>query len=190
MSTIVSDKFRKPRRHHPHPSHDLTHRSHRIQILPNHIRGIVLALSGPAHDLVAPGSDLIAEALHGEDGERLLKLGGELLDPKEAYRDKGCGGYHHNMIPRVRERLVQSEGQEKEPGGEEPGGVAGIEEGHGRRQEALATPQGVLEDGKVGIYGILPNEVHGELFDGHREIVQGAVGTVRGGNDGLGLRWR
>ncbi len=68
--------------------------------------------------------------------------------------------------------------------------MVGIEEGHGRQQEALAIHQGVLEDGQILVYLVLPHEVHGMSVDGHQEIVHGAVGTVHGGNDGLGLRWQ
>ena len=108
---------------------------------------LIETLSPPAHNLVTPGSDLIAKALHGEDGERLLKLGGELLDPEEEDRRERDGGDLGDVVPRPLEWIVHGERQEQEPGGEEAGGVTGVEEGHGRRQEALATPQGVLEDG-------------------------------------------
>ena len=47
------------------------------------------------------------------------------------------------MVPGVFEGLVHGEGEEEEPRGEEARSVAGVEEGHRRRQEALAPPQGV-----------------------------------------------
>ena len=166
---------------------DLTHGRHRLQVPPDHITGIVLALPGPTYDLVAVGTDLIAEPLHGKDGEWLLELGGELLNPEETNGNEGSGGDHHDVIPRVRERLVEGEGEEQQPGGEESGRVAGVEEGHGRREETLTPTQSVLEDGKVGVNRVLPHEVHWELFDRHREVEQGAVRTVHGGDDGLGL---
>jgi len=140
---------------------DLTHGRHRLQVPPDHITGIVLALPGPTYDLVAVGTDLIAEPLHGKDGEWLLELGGELLNPEETNGNEGSGGDHHDVIPRVRERLVEGEGEEQQPGGEESGRVAGVEEGHGRREETLTPTQSVLEDGKVLVDLVLPHEVHG-----------------------------
>jgi len=139
----------------------LTHGRHRLRILLDDRLIVVEALSTPANDLVAPGTDLIAEPLHGKDGEWLLELGGELLNPEETNGNEGSGGDHHDVIPRVRERLVEGEGEEQQPGGEESGRVAGVEEGHGRREETLTPTQSVLEDGKVLVDLVLPHEVHG-----------------------------
>ena len=139
----------------------LTHGRHRLRILLDDRLIVVEALSTPANDLVAPGTDLIAESLHGKDGEWLLELGGELLDPEEEDRRESDGGDLGDVIPRPLERIVEGEGEEQEPCGEESGRVAGVEEGHGRREETLTPTQSVLEDGKVLVDLVLPHEVHG-----------------------------
>ncbi len=105
--------------------------------------------------------------------------------PKRKNRRERYGGDQCDVIPRPLEWIVHGEGdegQEQEPGREEAGGMAGVEEGHRRRQETLAPPQGVLEEGQVIVYLVLTHEVHGKSVDGHREIVQqSAVGTKEGG---------
>ena len=144
----------------PTPTHS-THGRHRLHIFLHDRLFIVESLSPPANDLVAVGTDLIAEPLHGKDGERLLELGGELLDPEEEDRRESDGGDLGDVIPRPLERIVEGEGEEQEPCGEESGRVAGVEEGHGRREETLTPTQSVLEDGKVLVDLVLPHEVHG-----------------------------
>ena len=71
----------------------------------------------PRHNLHTPVVNLIAERLHGKDGEGFLELGADLLNPKEHRRYDGRGGDQGKVIPRRGEGIVKTEREEDEPDG-------------------------------------------------------------------------
>ena len=127
---------------------------------------------------------LIAEGLHGQDREGLLKLSANLLNTEKHGRDNEHGGDEGGVVPRRREGVVHTEGQEKQPDGEESSQVARIEERNGTGQQPLRTSQVVLEDGNGTVNLILSQKVHGQIVDGKTQVLKGTVGTV-GGSDNL-----
>ena len=141
----------------------------------------------PADDLVAPVSDLVAECLHGKNRERLFHLRRKLLNTKHEQAQDCRRGDHHDVVPRFLEGIEEGEGKEGEPNEEESSDVTVVEDRNGTGEETLTGTEVVLEDRQGLVHLILSDEVHGELFHRERQIKEGAVGSVGGIDDRLGL---
>ena len=80
-----------------------------------HARLLVQPLPLPRDDLVTPASNVIAESLHGENRERLLKLSGKLLDAKHENGGQSNSGDLGNVVPASLERLIKRKWEEEQP---------------------------------------------------------------------------
>jgi len=121
----------------------------------------------PADDFVAPVSNLVAEGLHGENGEGLFHLRGEFLNTEQKEGDHGGGGDHANMVPGGIKRLVEGKGHEKQPEGKKSSRVAVVNKGDRGSEETFARSEVVLKDGESLVHLILSHEVHRKVLNGH-----------------------
>ena len=86
------------------------------------------------------------------------------------------------MVVGGAEGLVQGEREERQPGSEVPGRVAGVEDGDGGGEQPLR-PTELISQHHDGFVNLVPSEgVHGQIVDGIGQIKQRAVGPV-GGRD-------
>eukprot|EP00240_Pyramimonas_obovata_P007628 CAMPEP_0118920648 /NCGR_PEP_ID=MMETSP1169-20130426/76_1 /TAXON_ID=36882 /ORGANISM="Pyramimonas obovata, Strain CCMP722" /LENGTH=151 /DNA_ID=CAMNT_0006861209 /DNA_START=126 /DNA_END=578 /DNA_ORIENTATION=- len=86
------------------------------------------------------GLDGAADGLAGEHGEGLLDLHADVLDAQQEEGNERLRGDGQPMggVP-------DAQGEEQQPGDQEAGGVAGVGEGNGRLEDALALAQHVVE---------------------------------------------
>mmetsp|Transcript_12044 Transcript_12044/g.30521 ORF Transcript_12044/g.30521 Transcript_12044/m.30521 type:complete len:246 (-) Transcript_12044:917-1654(-) len=141
----------------------------------------------PAHNLVTPVSNLVAECLHGKNGERFLHLCGQFLDTEKEKRDQRSGRNHTDVVPGRVEGLVQSQWHKEQPERQETSRVSVVNQWDGRGQKTFAGTQVILKDGESLVHLIFSHKVHRKVLDGHGKIKKSAIRSVGGVDDGIGL---
>mmetsp|Transcript_34869 Transcript_34869/g.76199 ORF Transcript_34869/g.76199 Transcript_34869/m.76199 type:complete len:452 (-) Transcript_34869:108-1463(-) len=128
------------------------------------------------------GLDGAADGLAGEHGEGLLDLHADVLDAhqRQAHEHLRRDGQQPALV-------VQRDGQQQQPREQEAGGVAGVGEGDGRLEDALALAQHVVEEGDVLVHLRRLDGVEVRLAHDAGDDAQNVVGDVHVGQRRLQL---
>ena len=144
----------------------------------------------PSLNFHTPIVNLVTKGLHGQDGKGFFELCANFFNAKQHGGNDHNGGNHGQVIPGFAKGIVQAQGQEQQPSGQEAGQMTGIKEWHGTGQDAFGTAQIVFKNGNGLMDFMFAHIMHGQFFNGKTQILNGAIGSMSGADNFLGLLGR
>mmetsp|Transcript_27334 Transcript_27334/g.75358 ORF Transcript_27334/g.75358 Transcript_27334/m.75358 type:complete len:340 (-) Transcript_27334:856-1875(-) len=134
----------------------------------------------PRSNVLDPIVNPVAKCLHRQNGKWLFQLGPQLFNTKQ-HDGHDCHGWDQSdTVPSKAKCIIQRKGQQQEPNRQKSCQVSCIKDGNGRRQESLATAQIILQLRNGSVNLIATQKVHGQIFHGIAQILQGPEGSVIG----------